>query len=85
MKGDITMSDMPEKKTRAKRSTKEQMIAKLEDKIRDHEKAIQVLRDRIDEMKKPKPSIKQYNDLVKKAKNQGLTLEQIAEKLGIDL
>ena len=86
------MSDMTEKKTRAPRSTKEQMIERLEAKIQDHEDAIKkheeaivALREEIEERKKPKATTKQYNDILKKAKDQGLTLEQIAEKLGIDL
>ncbi len=80
------MSDMTEKKTRAKRRGKEELIAELRKKIDYHQKAIDTLNDRIKELETPKVSAtKQINELLKKAKSQGLTPEQIAEKLGIDL
>ena len=77
---------MSEKRTRKPNKTKEQIIAELEGKIAYHQNCIDNLKVKIEEVKNPKASPKkQIKAIFAKAEEQGLSPEEIAEKLGITL
>lgn len=73
---------MAERKTRSK----EERIAEIDKKIAHHKECIKALEVKKEAILNPKPRTrvsKSFNTLIKKAKESGLTNEQIAEKLGI--
>ena len=75
---------MSERKTR----TKEERIAEIDNKILHHKKCIEALEAKKTTILNPKPRPgrhKGINAVIAKAKESGLTPEQIAEKLGITL
>ena len=75
---------MSEKRTRKPNKTKEQIIAELESKIAYHQTCIDNLKVKIEEVKNPKPNPKkQLKAIFAKAEEQGLSPEEIAERLGI--
>ena len=75
---------MAERKTR----TKEERIAEIDKKIEAHKKSISALEAKKEAILNPKPrtrKTKSFNAVIAKAKEAGLTPEQIAEKLGVKL
>lgn len=68
------------------RRTKEEIAQALDDKILYHEKCIAAIREKKEELLKPKSSKKEkLKAVMEKAKKSGLTPEEIAEKLGFSL
>lgn len=65
-----------EKKTRTRR-TKEERIKPLEEKIAYHQKCIDALKAKIDEIKNPPEN--QYKELLKVAKSKGITVDKLME------
>lgn len=77
---------MAEKRVRGKNKEKEELIAEYEKKIKYHQDCIESLKVKIENVKNPKPNAKQQlKEIMAKAEENGLTPEQIAEKLGISL
>ena len=77
---------MAEKKTRKANRTKEQIIKEFDDKIAYHEKCIESLKVKKEEVLNPPITPKQQlKSIMAKAEEQGITPEQIAKKLGINL
>ena len=77
---------MAEKKTRKANRTKEQIIKEFDDKIAYHEKCIESLKAKKEEVLNPKVSPKQQlKAVLAKAEESGLSPEDIAKKLGISL
>ena len=77
---------MAEKKTRKANRTKEQIIKEFDDKIAYHEKCIESLKAKKEEVLTPKVSPKQQlKAVLAKAEESGLSPEDIAKKLGISL
>lgn len=77
---------MAEKKIRKANRTKEQIIKEFDDKIAYHEKCIESLKAKKEEVLNPKVSPKQQlKAVLAKAEESGLSPEDIAKKLGISL
>ena len=77
---------MAENKNRKPNRTKEQIIKEFDDKIAYHEKCIESLKVKKEEVLNPPVTPKQQlKEIMAKAEENGLTPEQIAEKLGISL
>ena len=75
---------MAERKTR----TKEERIAEIDKKIESHKKSIETLEAKKEAILNPKPrtrKIKSVNSVIAKAKEAGLTPEEIAKKLGLEI
>lgn len=76
---------MAEEKQRVRR-TKEEIAQAYDEKISYHEKCIQALKEKKEELFKPRASKKEKLKVVmEKAKKIGLSPEEIAEKLGFSL
>ena len=77
---------MTETKNRKPNRTKEQIIAEFDSKIAYHEKCIASLKAKKEEVLNPPVTPKQQlKAVLAKAEEQGITPEQIAKKLGINL
>ena len=77
---------MTEKRTRRPNKTKEEVIAELESKIAYHEKCIESLKVKKEEVLNPPVTPKQQiKAIFAQAEEKGLTPEEIAKKLGIAL
>lgn len=75
---------MAERKTR----TKEERLAEIEKKIEGHKRAITTLETRKEAILNPKPrtrKVKSVGAIIAKAKEAGLTPEEIAAKLGVEI
>ena len=78
---------MAERKKPVRRSTEER-IADIDAKIASHEKSIENLKAKKDAILNPKPRISkatQIKNIVAKAKDSGMSVEVISERLGIEL
>lgn len=77
---------MEEKKQRVRRS-KEERIAEINAKIERHQKEIRNLEAKKEKILNPAPRTSRVgvNKLIKMAKEQGLSTEEIAKKLNIEL
>ena len=74
----------PEKK-RIRRSA-EARVAEIDEKIAAHKDAIKKLEQRKNEILNPKPRLSKAQKvkvLIDKAKDSGMSVEEIAEKLGV--
>lgn len=74
----------PEKK-RIRRSA-EVRVAEIDEKIASHKDAIAKLEQRKNEILNPKPRLSKAQKvkvLIDKAKNSGMSVDEIAEKLGV--
>lgn len=77
---------MNEVKNRRPNRTKEQIIAEFDSKIAYHEKCIESLKAKKEEVLNPPVTPKQQlKAIFAQAEERGLTPEEIAEKLGITL
>ena len=77
---------MNETKNRKPNRTKEQIISEFDAKIAYHEKCIESLKVKKEEVLNPKVTPKQQiKAIFAKAEEQGLSPEEIAAKLGITL
>lgn len=77
------MSDTEKKRIRR---TAEARVAEIDEKIAAHKDAIKKLEQRKNEILNPKPRLSKAQKVkivIDKAKDSGLTVEQIAEKLGV--
>lgn len=75
---------MTETKNRKPNRTKEQIISEFDSKIAYHEKCIESLKAKKEEFLNPKVTPKQQlKAIFAQAEEKGLTLEEIAKKLGI--
>lgn len=75
---------MAERKTR----TKEERIAEIDKKIDAHKKSIVTLEAKKEAILNPKPrtrKAKSVSAIIAKAKEAGLTPEEIAAKLGVEI
>lgn len=75
---------MAERKTR----TKEERLEEIEKKIDGHKKAIATLEAKKEAILNPKPrtrKVKSVGAIIAKAKEAGLTPEEIAKKLGVEI
>ena len=75
---------MAERKIRSK----DERIAEIDSKIAYHKQCIQVLEQKKDGILNPKTrtrKVKSVNRVIAMAKESGLTVEEIAKKLGITL
>lgn len=76
---------MAEENQRTRR-TKEEIAQAYDDKIAYHEKCIVALKEKKEELFKPKANKKEkLKAVMDKAKKIGMTPEEIAEKLGFSL
>lgn len=77
---------MAETKQRVRRTT-EQIVAEIDEKIAYHERCIETLKVKKADALTPKARKKRATakNILDKAKENGLTMEEIAEKLGIEL
>lgn len=81
------MAETSEKRKLVRRSVEER-VAEIDKKIAAHEESIKKLEERKQKILNPKPRASKaagMKVLIAKAKEAGLTDEQIAEKLGITL
>ncbi|MDO4481741.1 MAG: hypothetical protein Q4C14_03305 [Bacillota bacterium] len=77
---------MADTKNRKPNRTKEQIISEFDSKIAYHEKCIASLKVKKEEVLNPPVTPKQQlKSIMAKAEEQGITPEQIAKKLGINL
>ena len=77
---------MTDTKNRKPNRTKEQIISEFDSKIAYHEKCIASLKVKKEEVLNPPFTPKQQlKSIMAKAEEQGITPEQIAKKLGINL
>ena len=77
---------MTETKNRKPNRTKEQIISEYDAKIAYHEKCITNLKGKIEEVKNPTANPKkQIKAIFAKAEENGMSPEEIAKKLGIEL
>ena len=77
---------MTETKNRKPNRTKEQIIAEFDSKIAYHEKCIESLKAKKEEVLNPPVTPKQQlKAVLAKAEENGLSPEEIAKKLGIEL
>ena len=77
---------MTENKNRKPNRTKEQIIAEFDSKMAYHEKCIESLKVKKEEvLNLPVTPKQQLKNTVARAEEQGITPEQIAKKLGISL
>ena len=77
------MSDTEKKRIRR---SAEARVAEIDEKIAAHKDAIKKLEQRKNEILNPKPRLSKAQKVkivIDKAKDSGLTVEQIAEKLGV--
>lgn len=77
------MSDTEKKRIRR---TAEARVAEIDEKIAAHKDTIKKLEQRKNEILNPKPRLSKAQKVkivIDKAKDSGLTVEQIAEKLGV--
>lgn len=77
------MSDTEKKRIRR---TAEARVAEIDEKIAAYKDAIKKLEQRKNEILNPKPRLSKAQKVkivIDKAKDSGLTVEQIAEKIGV--
>lgn len=78
---------MADRKRPIRRSTEER-IAEIDAKIASHEKSIESLKAKKEAILNPKPRISkstQIKNVISKAKESGMSIEEISERLGIEL
>lgn len=82
MKGECGMSE----KTRTRR-TKDDIVKEIDRKIEFHKEAISKLEMRKERVLNPKPRKARtgFKSIIDKAKKSGMTVEEVASKLGIEL
>ena len=80
---------MAEKKTKERKTrSQEERVAEIDKKIAYHAQCIETLKKKKNEVLNPTKKIrvkKSISSIIAKAKESGMTNEQIAEKLGIAL
>ena len=67
------------------KQSKEDKLAKIEQSIEFHKQAIEKLEKKREEILNPKTSPLNMKTLLTKAKKSGMTVEEIAEKLGLQM
>lgn len=73
-----------ETKERKPRKSKEEIIKELDDKIAYHQRCIQTLTEKKDAAMQSSKK-QQIKEVLSKAEKSGLSIEEIAEKLNIEL
>lgn len=79
------MSESAKKRTRR---SPEELVAEIDNKIAAHEEAVKKLKKRKADILNPKPRLSKAQKMkrvIDKAKESGMTIDEIAEKLGVSL